>query len=116
MTRPTLNNPLNAASTGWVNRLNENFQKLLDAPFPIFLASDITALNTKNPGLYANCLAIVGTDKKIYRSNGTTWALYDVRLTCIAALDTGTATVASIKTAYNSLLTDMRSKGLMAAS
>lgn len=115
MTRPSTV-PVDAASTGWVGRLNSNFQKLIDLPVPLYMAADQTALDANNPGLYANCLAILQTDKRIYRSNGTAWVLYDTKLAFVAPVDTGTISFADLKTAYNNLLTDMRAKGLMAAS
>lgn len=113
MARPA-RTPINALITGWVGRLNGNFQQFLEYPFPMYMAADITALNAKTASLYAGCLAIVQTDKRMYISNGSTWALYDKKLAYIAPLDTGTATITTIKNAYNSLLADMQSKGLMA--
>ena len=114
MSRPALV-PVDPKTAGWVSRLNANFAKLLDTPFPIYLAADSTALDANTAGLYTNCLAVLQTDYRIYRSNGTTWELYDAVLDYIADLDTGTATITTIKNAYNALLADMVAKGLMAA-
>lgn len=115
MTRPT-QTLLNTSTTGWVARLNTMYQKIFDAPFPILQVADSTELNTFNPGLYASCLAIVQTDHRIYRSNGTAWVLYEPKLTFIADLDTGTSTITTIKNAFNGLLADMKTKGMMASS
>jgi hypothetical protein len=114
MSRPSLV-AVDPTSSGWVSRLNANFAKLLDTPFPIYLAANSTALDVNNAGLYVNCLAVVETNHRIYRSNGTSWELYDKKLTHIANLNTGTATITDIKNAYNALLADMVAKGFMAA-
>lgn len=93
----------------WYSKLNDNFEKLLDLPFPIKTYADVSALTTaKNPKLYKDTFALIG--KLIYTSDGTTWAVYRETLTYIADLDTGTATVSDIKTAYNNLLSDLRAK------
>lgn len=115
MARPALV-LIDAQNSGWVSRLNVNFQKLLDLPFPIFFPADLTELDTYYPGLYAGCLAVLQSDYKIYKSNGATWQLYDTKLSFIANLNTGSCTLADIKNTYNSLLSDMRSKGMMATS
>lgn len=93
----------------WYSKLNSNFQKLLDLPFPIKTYADVSALTTaKNPKLYKNTFALVGG--VIYTSDGTTWEIYRELLTYIADLVPGVATVSDIKNAYNGLLADMRSK------
>lgn len=115
MSRPSLV-AIDVQNTGWVSRLNANFQKCLDYPFPICFPADETALDTFNPGLYAGCLAVLQSDYRIYKSNGTSWEIYDTILDYIADLDTGTATLADVRNAYNALLSDMQNKGLMATS
>lgn len=115
MSRPVIVS-IDTQSSGWVSRLNSNFQKTFDLPFPICFPADETALGTYHPGLYAGCLAVLQSDYRIYKSNGTAWQLYDIKLNYIANLNTGTCTLADVKNAYNSLLGDMRSKGMMAAS
>lgn len=112
MARPS-RTPINVVSTGWVSRLNSEFQKLLEAPFPIYMAADTTALTAKTAGLFTNCLAVVQTDHRIYRSNGSAWILYDKKLNFIAQLNPASATITDVKNAYNSLLADMQSKGMM---
>lgn len=63
--------------------------------------------------VFQNCIGVY--EGALYYSNGTSWNLlpYEV-LDNIAALDTGTATVTTIKDAYNALLADMQLKGWMA--
>lgn len=98
--------------SGWVARLNSNFAKLLDAPIPFASFTDVPALTSvRNPKLYKDCFAVIGT--VLYKSDGTTWLPYREKLSSIADLDTGTATVADIRTAYNNLLSDMQSKDWM---
>jgi hypothetical protein len=107
---------IDATKTGWVATLNSNFEKVLDTPFPIYLAADLTALNANNASLYDNCFAILQTDSRLYISNGSFWILYDAKLDYIADLVPGVATVADIKNTYNSLIADMKAKGMMAIS
>lgn len=113
MARPAPHdNPLNSSSTGWVSRLNTNFEDCTDSPFPIGDYADTgTLTSSANPKLYKDCLALVGG--VLYRSNGTSWILHRTPLTFISDLDTGTATVADIVTAYNGLLADAVAKGWM---
>lgn len=113
MARPSTAD-IDVTTTGWVANLNSNFQKMLDTPFPIYLATDMSALNANNAALYNNCFALLQTDSRLYISNGTSWDLYDTKLDFIADLVPGSATIADIKNAYNSLLSDMQTKGMMA--
>lgn len=115
MSRPSTV-PIDVQNANWVSRLNSNFQKMFDLPFAIFFPADTTELNTYHPGLYAGCLAVVQTDYRLYKSNGTSWVKYDTVLNYIADLNTGSAILADVRNAYNSLLGDMRTKGMMATS
>ena len=93
----------------WYARINSNFQKLFEAPFPLFQSiGSITA----DARLYNECLTAFNGD--LYASNGTSWVKVPfAQLTFIAQLNTGTATVADIKNAYNALLADFRAKNWM---
>lgn len=115
MARPELTD-MDVTETGWVDVLNSNFELVLDAPFPMYLAADKATLDAITPALYVNCLALVATDSRIYISNGSAWLLYDAKLDFVADLDTGTSTITDIKNAYNTLLADMVSKGMMSAA
>lgn len=100
---------IDMTDAAWYSKLNSNFEKLLDLPFPIKTYADVSALTTaKNPKLYKDTFALVGG--VIYTSDGTAWEVYRELLTYIADLNTGTATVADVKNAFNGLLADMRSK------
>ena len=115
MSRPTLET-LNSSESGWLARLNSNFQKLMDAPLPLVLHADVGALTTaSNPKLYKDCFALVGASgaARLYTSDGTTWSEWRLQLANIADLVPGVATIADIKNAYNGLLADMQTKGWM---
>lgn len=117
MSRPAPHNrSLNSSSTGWVSRLNENFSECLDEPFPMAMYADVTALGTAaDARLYSGCRALVGSSGSVveYTSDGTNWVPARTPLNFIADLDTGTATVADVRTAYNGLLADAQAKGWM---
>jgi hypothetical protein len=117
MSRPApQDNPIDSTTTDWVSRLNENFSAIIDEPFPMALYADVSALGTAaDPKLYKDCLALVGASGSayLYISDGTSWSEYRAQLTYIADLDTGTATLDDIKTAYNDLLADMQTKEWM---
>ncbi len=115
MARPTITE-MDVTKTGWVATLNSNFAKILDTPFPIYLAPDKATLDTINPALYINCYALIATDSRLYISDGSTWELYDAKLVFIADMNPGVSTITDIKNAYNALLADMKSKGMMAVA
>lgn len=100
---------ISSADPDWYVKLNSNFNLLLGLPFPMKTYADVATLTTaKNPKLYLNCFAAIGGI--VYVSDGTSWIVYREKLTYIADLDTGTATLSDVKTAYNNLLADMRTK------
>ena len=109
MSRPTLE-ALNSSEAGWLARLNDNFEKIFDAPFPMVLHADVGALTSaSNPKLFKDCFALVGASgsARLYSSDGTTWTEYLEQLDNIADLNPGTAILSDIVTAYNDLLADM---------
>lgn len=107
---------MDVTKIGWVATLNANTSKVLDTPFPIFLPADKATLDAITPALYVGCFAIVATDSRLYISDGSSWILYDAKLVFVADLVPGSATITDIKNAYNALLADMKSKGMMATS
>ena len=107
MSRPALSD-IDRTDSGWLTKVNANFEKLLDAPFPMDQEASTGAL--PNAKLYKDCYVLVGD--VLYQSDGTSWGTK--QLNFIADLDTGTATVSDIKTAYNNLLADLQAKGWMA--
>ncbi len=115
MARPTIAD-MDVTKTGWVAVLNSNLAKILDTPFPIYLPADKATLDALAPALYEGCFAIVATDSRLYISDGSTWELYDAKLDFIADMIPGTSTIADIKNAYNALLADMKSKGMMSVA
>lgn len=111
MSRPIIES-LNSSLSDWVARLNRNFADCLSGPFPMGVFIDMAALDLAHPaGQYKDCFAII--DNVLYKSDGTSWVSYREPLVFVADLDTGTATVADVKNAYNALLADLRVKGYM---
>lgn len=116
MSRPTLV-PINSSITGWVARINDNFEKCIDKPFPIALFVDVgTLTSSANPKLFKDCLALVGASgsARLYSSDGTVWTEYLEQLSFVSDLVPGSATIADIKNAHNGILADMQTKGYMA--
>ena len=111
MSRPT-SVPTASNTADWVSRLNDNFEKVLDAPIPVCRASTLPLLTAAfDPKLYKDCWAIVGQD--LHTSDGSTWGPYREQLTEIVDLDPATATLQDVQDAYNALISDMQSKGWM---
>jgi len=111
MARPAMVD-IDRTAAGWVAAFNDNFAKLLDGPFPIAFYTDAAALTSaKNPKLYKDCFAIASG--KLYKSDGTSWLVFRKPIAYIADLDGGTATVSSIKTAFNGILSTMKTNGWM---
>lgn len=115
MARPTIAE-MDVTKPGWVATLNSNTAKILDTPFPIFLPANKTALDAITPALYTGCFAVVAADSRLYISDGSAWILYDALLDFIADMNPGVSTITDIKNAYNGLLADMKSKGMMAVA
>ncbi len=115
MSRPTIAD-MDVTKAGWLATLNSNFAIVIDTPIPLYLAADMTALDTNNPAKYTDCFAILQTDSRLYKSDGTSWLLYDAKLDFIADMNPGVSTIADIRTAYNALLADMKTKDMMFVS
>ena len=112
MSRPILE-ALASSTSGWVDRLNANFSKCIDTPFPMGLFADTATLDAAyNAKKYKDCFALVSS--VLYISDGTSWVPYREPLDFVSDLDTGTATVADVKNAYNALSADLQLKGYMA--
>ena len=107
MSRPTLV-AIDREDTDWLTNLEANLAKLLDTPLPIL--KETVVGNLPNAKLYNDCFALV--NDVLYQSNGTSWVTK--QLDFIADLDTGTAVLGDIVTAYNDLLADLQLKGWMA--
>lgn len=111
MSRPE-QEPTNSSESGWDDRLNDNFEKVFDVPLSLGLFASVPILTSAyDPKLYEGCWAVIGT--VIYVSDGSVWSALRDQLNNIPDLDTGTATVLDIQTAYNGLLADMQLKGWM---
>lgn len=111
MARPILDAVVREAAT-WLSSLNDNFEKLMDAPFPIVSVVDVgTLASTHNAKLYQDCIAEAGG--VLYKSDGAVWKVFRERVALLADLDPGTATETTIRTALNTLLSGLKSKGWM---
>lgn len=113
MARPA-RNVIPSGEAAWDGEVDSNFSMLTDTPFPILLAANIGALPTASS--YDACLALVGTTSaaRLYISNGSSWVLYDPKAAYVA--DSVAADVATMAADFNSLLSALKTAGLMASS
>lgn len=95
---------------GWEKDVEDNFDQIINAPLPLCTDSVSGFLASK----YTDC--IIMQSGVLWISNGTLWYQYNMQLDYIADLVAGTATLADVVTAYNSLLADAQSKGMMPSS
>lgn len=113
MTRPTLDS-ISMIDSAWVSKINSNFYKLLNSPFPIAPLTKTLTKFDQDPRAFNGCFSVF--EGHLYTSNGSNWVLLGFEiLNNIANLDPLTATVADIKTAYNTLLADLQAKSWMAS-
>lgn len=112
MSRPVLET-IERTDQDWLTKLNSNFEKLFDVPFPFAVVADLPTLtSTFNAKKYSGCMAVAsGT---LYRSTGAIWEELREQLDFVADLNPGTVILSDIVTAYNDLLSDMQTKGWMA--
>jgi len=104
--------PVNSSQTGWVANLNDSFEQMLDAPFPMAAYANSTVLAADaNALLYESTFAVVGHE--MYKQTGVGWDFYREQLDYMADLNPGTATLSDIVDAYNDLIDDMQDKGWM---
>jgi len=88
----------------WLDKVNANFEKLLEGPFPIIQTPQV--FNAKK---YEDCFGVLAG--VLYYSDGTNWLTRQLDNT--PDLNPATATLPDIVTAYNTLLADMQLKGMM---
>lgn len=73
VTRPSIVN-VDTAAVGWDTPVEQNFQNILNGPFPLYRAADLATLdNDHPPDEFDDCLAITTNNGAIYKSNGTSW-------------------------------------------
>ena len=108
MARPSYT-PVDRTTDGWQDEVNDNFDKVIDAPL-VLSEESVAGFRASQ---YENCLIMQsGT---MYISDGTVWKPYR-QLEYIADLDRDTATLTDVRNAYNSLLADAKAKDMMASS
>jgi hypothetical protein len=108
---------LESGIAAWDADIDALFALIYDAPFPMHIEPDVGTLTTNfDPTDYEDCLVLVGATgaSRIYISDGVDWNLYD-KLSANVPASTAT-TVELLATDYNSLLTALKTAGLMASS
>lgn len=113
MARP-VRNVIASGEAAWDGEVDSNFSILTDGPFPMALYANVGALPVASS--YDACLALVGTSSaaRMYKSNGTSWELYDAKAAYLA--NSTAADAAALATDFNNLLTALKDAGLMASS
>jgi hypothetical protein len=108
MPRPALET-VDMTQSDWYVTLNLNFQKLFEAPYPIFQSVGTISADAR---LFEDCITVL--DGTLYISDGTSWnpLPFEV-LDFIPALTPGVSTIEDIKTAFNLLLADLQLKKWM---
>lgn len=108
---------LESGIASWDGDVDALFALIFDAPFPIHVEDD-TADATTNfpPASYEDCLLLIGTagSRRLYYSDGASWLLYDKIAAFVAASAATDAT--QMATDFNSLLSSLKTAGIMASS
>lgn len=107
MARPT-RRIIASGIAAWDADVDENFDKITGAPFPMAqytLAGDLPTASS-----YDDCLALVGNI--LYISNGATWEVYTGEADNVPDSTATTATQMAID--FNLLLAELQTAGLMA--
>lgn len=103
---------ISGSDSTWWEKMNANFEELVEAPFPLKSYSDVSTLTAaRNPKLYKNCVTQI--DGILYRSDGTTWIPVQ-QLDAVTDLVPASVTFGEVKTAFNALLADLRAKHWLA--
>lgn len=111
MARPTRRTIASGISS-WDADVDANFATITDAPFPIFKVDTVGQLPPANQ--FDFCVAIVGD--VLYVSNGTSWGEYTPEAPSIATFvdDSVATTPGEMATDFNSLLSSLKTAGIMA--
>ena len=113
MARPILR-ILTSGIAAWDADATVNFDLITGGPFPLYIATDLSALTSAfPPASYDDCLALVNpADPVEYISNGTTWVPYVTEAGAVA--DSTATDIAGLATDFNLLLATLRAAGFMA--
>jgi hypothetical protein len=101
---------LSEGTQAWDGEVDANFNMLINAPLPLHFEGSVLDLNTNFPAVnYDDC--IVTVSGVLYISDGAVWSVY--RLSA-AVPDTTAVTVSEMATDFNTLLSALRTAGIMA--
>lgn len=114
MTRPTFDQIIMTDSQ-WYSKINSNFAKIFEAPFPLFQLTGASPTFNEKAALFQSCIAAY--DAEILISTGSAWeTTVPQQLLSLSDLDKDTASVSTVASAYNLLRQELISKGWMKSS
>lgn len=113
MARPTLRT-LVSGIVAWDADADVNFNMIVNAPFPMYLATDLSTLTSSfAPASYTGCFALADpADPILYISDGTDWVPYITEATAVP--DSEATTAADLADDFNDLLASLQAAGHMA--
>ena len=61
----------------WDSSIDDNFDTILNAPFPLFEAANFGTLDASFPAAqFDNCFAILADTEVVYKSDGVNWLIW----------------------------------------
>lgn len=108
---------LESGIAAWDADVDALFALIFDAPFPVHVEDDTTDATTNfPPGNYEDCLLLIGTagSRRLYYSDGSSWLLYDKQAGLVP--DSTATDATQMATDFNSLLSSLKTSGIMASS
>lgn len=94
MTRPALTD-IDSGQEAWDSTVNDAWDVLTGAPFPVKEYADKTALDAATPSSYPRCLAVTTSPPMLWVSTGTGWVPTGI---AVAVHDTGALPAAATYT------------------
>lgn len=68
---------LDSGVGGWDSSVEDNFNTILDAPFPLYEAANFGVLDAGFPAAqFDNCFAILADTDVVYKSDGVDWLIW----------------------------------------
>ena len=68
---------LDSGVGGWDSSVDDNFDTILNAPFPMYEAANFGTLDAGFPAAqYQNCFALLTDTEVMYKSDGVNWLVW----------------------------------------
>lgn len=100
--------PIDSGLQGWDAQVDDNFETILDDPFPVPQVANDAALPTAS--LFDRCLVTTIDNGYLYLSDGSVWQRVPQNVPDRA--DTSGLTLGQLETELNNLKQDLRDAGL----